>query len=214
MARTQGSHAEITGPRMREAALRLFARHGYAAVSMRQIAAEIGVQAGALYLYTPDKQALLFALMRDHLEDLLADWQPPDAAPDAQLESFVRHHIRYHLDRPDLVFIAYMELRNLAPDNFAVIARLRREYEARLEAILSRGADVGVFDVADTRLATMALIAMLTGVTTWYRAGGRLDCATIEARYWEMARRSVAAPVPLPETAPVAKLGHASGGDI
>lgn len=212
MARTQGSHAGITGPRLREAALRLFARHGYAAVSMRQIAAEIGVQAGALYLYTPDKQALLFELMRDHLEDLLADWQPPDAAPDTQLESFVRHHIRYHLDRPDLVFIAYMELRNLAPENFAAIAKLRRAYEARLEAILSRGAVEGVFDVSDTRLATMALIAMLTGVTTWYREGGRLDRATIEARYWDMARKSVARAAPCRDTAPEARAGHASGG--
>lgn len=214
MARTQGSHAETTGPRLRAAALRLFARHGYAAVSMRQIAAEIGVQAGALYLYTPDKQALLFALMRDHLADLLSDWQPPDADPEGQLESFVRHHIRYHLDRPDLVFIAYMELRNLVPENFATIARLRREYEARLEAILARGAAQGVFDVTDTRLATMALIAMLTGVTTWYREGGRLDRATIEARYWEMARKSVAASALQPDIAPLAKIGHASGGDI
>jgi AcrR family transcriptional regulator len=32
MARTQGSHSDITGPRIREAALRLFAQHGYAAV--------------------------------------------------------------------------------------------------------------------------------------------------------------------------------------
>lgn len=214
MARTQGSHAGTTGPRLRDAALRLFARHGYAAVSMRQIAAEIGVQAGALYLYTPDKQALLFALMRDHLEDLLADWQAPDLPPEAQLESFVRHHIRYHLDRPDLVFIAYMELRNLAPENFAVITRLRRAYEAQLEAIIARGKAAGLFDVADTRLATMALIAMLTGVTTWYREGGRLDRATIETHYWDMARKSVARAAPQPEVAHLAKGGHASGGSI
>lgn len=194
MARTQGSHADITGPRLRAAALRLFARHGFAAVSMRQIAAEVGVQAGALYLYTPDKQALLFELMRGHLEDLLADWQAPEAGPVAQLESFVRHHIRYHLDRPDLVFIAYMELRNLEPANFAVIEGLRRDYETQLEAILKRGREAGVFDVADTKLATMALIAMLTGVTTWYREGGRLDRDTVETIYWDMARKAVAAP--------------------
>lgn len=193
MARTQGSHADITGPRLRAAALRLFARHGFAAVSMRQIAAEVGVQAGALYLYTPDKQALLFELMRGHLEDLLADWTPPEASPVAQLESFVRHHIRYHLDRPDLVFIAYMELRNLEPANFAVIEGLRRDYETQLETILKRGREVGVFDVADTKLATMALIAMLTGVTTWYREGGRLDRDTVETIYWDMARKAVAA---------------------
>ena len=191
MARKQGSHAEITGPRLRAAALRLFARNGFAAVSMRQIAAEVGVQAGALYLYTADKQALLFDLMRGHLEDLLADWSPPEAPPEAQLESFVRHHIRYHLDRPDLVFIAYMELRNLTPGNFAVIEELRRDYEDQLEAILKHGLAEGVFDVADTKLATMALIAMLTGVTTWYREGGRLDRAAIENHYWDMARKAV-----------------------
>jgi AcrR family transcriptional regulator len=193
MARKQGSHADITGPRLRQAALRLFARHGFAAVSMRQIAAEVGVQAGALYLYTADKHALLFDLMRDHLEDLLADWSAPDAPPEAQLESFVRHHIGYHLDRPDLVFIAYMELRNLEPANFAVIEGLRRDYENQLEAILKRGQACGVFEVPDTKLATLALIAMLTGVTTWYREGGRLDRAAVQDHYWRMARKAVAA---------------------
>ena len=84
MARTAGSHSEITGPRVRTAALALFAQHGYAAVSMRQIAKEVGVQAGALYLYTPDKQTLLFELMRDHLVDLLAAWQAPEVAEDAE----------------------------------------------------------------------------------------------------------------------------------
>ena len=48
MARTQGSRGEITGPLVRDAARRLFARHGYAAVSMRQIAAEVGVQVGTI----------------------------------------------------------------------------------------------------------------------------------------------------------------------
>ena len=75
MARTTGSHSDITGPRVRAAALRLFARGGYAAVSMRAIAAEVGVQAGALYNYTPDKQSLLFDLMQAHMTDLLP--QPP-----------------------------------------------------------------------------------------------------------------------------------------
>jgi AcrR family transcriptional regulator len=58
MARTQGSHSDITGPRLRAVALALFARHGFAAVSMRRIAGEVGVQAGALYNYTPDKNQI------------------------------------------------------------------------------------------------------------------------------------------------------------
>ncbi|MAX72991.1 TetR/AcrR family transcriptional regulator [Alterinioella nitratireducens] len=193
MARKQGSHADITGPKVRDAALRLFARHGFAAVSMRQIAAEVGVQAGALYLYTPDKQTLLFDLMRDHLEDLLASWQVPEGSAVEQLEAFCRHHIRYHLDRPELVFIAYMELRNLEPENFAVIEALRRQYEDRLEMILRAGQAARSFDLPDSKLAALAIIAMLTGVNTWYREGGRLARGDIEAIYWDMVRKAVAA---------------------
>ena len=64
---------------------RLFARHGYAAVSMRQIAGAVGVQAGALYNYTPDKQSLLFDLMTSHLEDLLTALDGLDLQKDTTL---------------------------------------------------------------------------------------------------------------------------------
>lgn len=178
---------------MRAAALHLFARHGFAAVSMRKIAAEIGMQAGALYLYTPDKQTLLFDLMKSHMDELLAAVPAPHGNAIQQLEAFARFHITFHLDRPDAVFIAYMELRNLEPTNFAVVEGLRREYENRLEAILQSGADAGVFDIPDTKLATMALIAMLTGVNTWYREGGRLSRDKVQAIYWDMVRKAVGA---------------------
>lgn len=195
MARKTGSHSDITGPRVREAALRLFARHGYAAVSMRQIAQEVGVQAGALYLYTPDKQTLLFDLMKSHMDELLAAWRDVDKGPTPsdRLEAFVRFHIGFHLDRPDEVFLAYMELRNLEPENFAVLEGLRRAYETELETIIADGQAEGGFQVPDTRLAAMAVIAMLTGVTTWYREGGRLSRDRVERIYWNMVRRAVRA---------------------
>lgn len=195
MARTSGSHSEITGPRLRAVAQRLFARHGYAAVSMRQIAGEVGVQAGALYNYIPDKQGLLADLMRSHLDDLLAEWavEPRGAGPLAALEAFTRFHIRFHLERPDAVFIAYMELRNLAPGNFAEIEALRKRYETELEDILRAGQAQGVFDLPDTKLATLAVIAMLTGVTTWYRDDGRLSRDRVAGLYWQMVRKAVGA---------------------
>ncbi|NIZ13458.1 TetR/AcrR family transcriptional regulator [Phaeobacter sp. HF9A] len=193
MARTQGSHSDITGPRIRAAAQELFARHGYAAVSMRQIAGAVGVQAGALYNYTPDKQSLLFDLMQAHMEDLLAAWAD-EAAPQevlGRLEGFVRFHIRYNLARPDAVFIAYMELRNLTPENFARIEDRRRAYEDQLEIILKAGVAQGVFLVPDTKIAALAVIAMLNGVLTWYRDGGRLSLQEVETLYWDMVRKAV-----------------------
>ncbi|WP_298299050.1 TetR/AcrR family transcriptional regulator [uncultured Litoreibacter sp.] len=193
MARKTGSHSDITGPRVREAALRLFAEHGFAAVSMRQIAKEVGVQAGALYLYTPDKQTLLFDLLADHMRAVLAGLAEVDMSggPVAQLEAFSRFHIRFHLARPDAVFISYMELRNLSEENFAKLGEMRREYEDALEGILVAGQHSGEFDVDDTKLTTLALISMLNGVLTWYKPDGRLTLERVEAIYSDMVGKAV-----------------------
>ena len=194
MARTQGSHSGTTGPRVRKAALTLFARHGYAAVSMRQIAAEVGVQAGALYSYTKDKQSLLMSLMQGHMDELLAaDSGQGAGTPAARLEAFTRFHIRFHSARPEAVFIAYMELRNLEPENFAIIETLRRQYEQELEGILRQGQQSGDFTLTDAKITSLAVIAMLTGVNTWFRQDGRLSLDDVENLYWDMVRRAVSA---------------------
>ena len=195
MARTAGSHSDITGPRIRDAALRLFAQSGFAAVSMRQIAADVGVQVGALYNYTPDKQSLLFTLMDEHMRTLLEAWEhePKGDTPTDRLHAFTRFHIRFNLERSEAVFISYMELRNLTKENFLAIEAQRRSYETALEEILSDGVAAGAFRVADPKIASLALIAMLTGVNTWYRAEGRLSLAEVQEIYWDMARQMVGA---------------------
>ena len=193
MARRIGSNGARTAETLRRAALQLFARHGYAAVSMRMIAAEVGVQPGALYNHTGSKQDLLADLMVAHMEDLLEAQAalPHIADPRDALAQFVRFHIRFHMGREDAVFISYMELRNLEPENFAKIQPLRGEYEKRLRAILRAGAEGGALHAPDPAVAGRAVIAMLTGVTNWFREGGRLSADEIEAIYVDMTLRAV-----------------------
>ncbi len=196
MARKQGSHAEITGPKLREAALRLFAQSGYAAVTMRQIAGEVGVQVGALYNYIPDKQTLLYELMKSHLEEVLdaLDVELRTGGAEERLRRFVHHHIHVHLPRRDAIRLAYDELRSLEPQNFAAIEKLRHAYENHLQGILEQGVAEGLFRVADLRVTTMALIGLLTGLFGWYRENGRLTPVEVEALYYDLVRKAIAAP--------------------
>ncbi|MEP0232312.1 TetR/AcrR family transcriptional regulator [Roseibium sp.] len=185
-----------TAARVRASALKLFARHGYAAVSMRQIASDVGVQPGALYNHFPTKQDILKDLMLSHMRDLLNAWSAladETRQSTAPLDVFVRFHIRYHLQRREEVFISYMELRNLEPDNFAEVETERRRYESILKAILEDGQNSGAYRIADTGVAARAIIAMLTGIPNWYRESGPLTPVDIEEIYLEMARGSVAA---------------------
>ena len=50
-----------TRDRILEAALDLFSRQGFAASSMRQIAAEVGMRASSLYNHFPGKDAIFSA---------------------------------------------------------------------------------------------------------------------------------------------------------
>ena len=193
MARKIGSVGAETADKVRESSLKLFAARGFAAVSMREIAGAVGVQAAALYNHFPNKQTLLADLMLAHMEHLLAAWQAEAQAgetADAALERFARFHIHYHAGRSDAVFISYMELRSLDAVNFKRVEKLRQAYEGQVRAILEQGVAAGLFDVPDTRVAAMAIIAMLTGVNTWYRAHGRLSLEQIEDIYTNMVLRS------------------------
>ena len=193
MPRTIGSYSQNTRTLVRQSAERLFARHGYAAVSMRQLASDVGVQVGTIYNYTKDKQALLFAIMSEHMTELLQAWSREGQTIDPidQLSQFLNFHLDYHLARRNAVFIAYMELRNLDAANFAEIETLRRQYEDALEQILIAGKNAKAFDIADTRITTLAIIGMLTEVVTWYRPDGRLKLDDVKSRYREMVLRMV-----------------------
>lgn len=192
--RKAGSIGSETAQGVREAALALFARRGYAAVSMRDIAAAAGLTASSLYNHFPTKQDLLCGLMEGHMRELVAAWEAEShryASALAAFEGFVRFHIRFHAGRSDAVFVAYMELRSLEPDNFRRIEGLRRYYEGCLRKIVAQGVESGELEVDDVPVAAMAIIAMLTGVTTWYRTGGRLTIAEIEEIYVRMALGAV-----------------------
>ena len=196
MARTTGSDGERTEAAVREAAVSLIARLGYEAMSMRQLAAEVGVQAAALYRYFPTKEDLLFTLMREHMEGLLNSWErarPAPTDPVARLDAYVRNHIAFHIERRHATHVSNMELRSLSHDRLTQILKLRTTYEKELRTILRDGADAGLFSIDDTGLTAMALIQMMTGVIVWFRPGERLSIAEVTTTYLSMTMRLVGA---------------------
>ena len=169
---------------IREAGVRLIYQHGYEAVSLRDLAREVGIQAGSLYNHFSTKQQLLFELVKEHLDKLNEQLDATLAEVDepvARLEGFIAFHMNYHMLKKREVSVVNFELRSLEPANYAAIVALRRAYERKLIEIIEAGMANGAFARTAAKVVAYAILALLTGVCTWYRPKGRLSRQKIVA---------------------------------
>ncbi|MYZ46433.1 TetR/AcrR family transcriptional regulator [Propylenella binzhouense] len=186
MVRPVGSDGVRTEAAIRDAAIHLIAAKGFEAVTLRGIAKQVGIQASSLYRYYPSKSELLMTIITAHMEDLLERWaeaEPAGGSALERLDAFIEFHVSYHSSKPTEVFIANMEMRALAAEDRKTVVAMRKRYEAILLQILLDGVEEGVFSVPDARVATFAILAMLTGLTVWYQEGGRLSKDELVACY-------------------------------
>ena len=110
--------------RIAQAALRVFARRGYAAATVREVAREAGVAQGLLYNYFDGKHALLVGIFRRGLADIGASFAAAavSAPPAERLARLVRAAfaiVRAHLDFWRLFYGVRQQpevLATLAPD--------------------------------------------------------------------------------------------------
>jgi AcrR family transcriptional regulator len=194
MGRTAGSTGTKTAAKIRDTALVLIARHGFEAMSMRDLGAAVGVGAPALYRYYPTKQALLFSLLSTHLNELFVAWAESDIAggsPSSRLNAFVGNHISFHVARRMATQVSNLELRALDKDNLTTVLRRRNDYEKELRIILRNGHDAGDFQIADVTLTAMAIIQMITGVVVWFRPDEKMPVSGVIATYQTLVLRLV-----------------------
>ncbi|QYC38660.1 HTH-type transcriptional repressor KstR2 [Nonomuraea coxensis DSM 45129] len=163
--------------RIRTAAVLLFARRGYAATSVRDLAREVGMTNAGVYHHVASKEALLADLMRgaqqgliDATEHMLRDV----SAPADRLALLISSLTATHALSPMTTRVMDGELRSLTPGSPArdEIIALRDAYEDHWRRAIADGVAGGVFHIADQRLTRLALMSMCTGTSEWYRPDG------------------------------------------
>jgi len=93
--------------------LPLFARSGYAGVSMRDIARAVGISGAALYHHYPDKQSLYVAAMGHAFADKASSIQSAldnTGTPEQRLERFVTSFTKQLASDPDFRALLHREL--------------------------------------------------------------------------------------------------------
>lgn len=183
-----------TAEAIREAAADLFYTQGYAATSLRQVAARVGIQVGSLYNHISGKQALLASLMLSIMDDLLSAQERAVAAHATSVDRLCAAldcHVRFHAERARDVFIGNSELRALTPEDRKKVIASRDAYEQTLRRLIADTCQEAGSDVLDLRLQTFAVIATGVHVSNWYHAGGAMELDEIVRLYTAIVLRQL-----------------------
>jgi AcrR family transcriptional regulator len=150
-----------------EAAAQIFERHGYAAGTTNRIAERAGVSIGSLYQYFPNKDAILLALVHQHLAEGTTALGP-------HLER-LSHGARFDDVLPDIVH-TMVALHALAPGLHRVLfeeTQLPPTLRAELDELEDRLVDLTADALAadphtrpiDSRLSARIVISAIEGLT-------------------------------------------------
>ena len=184
---------ERTSKEIRLVALDLFYKQGFQATTLRHIAARVGIQVGSLYNHIASKGELLFEIMEAVMLDLLQDQRLVAQTSDVveRVRLLVYHHVKFHGERANEVFIGNSELRSLNRQQRQRILGLRREYELMFQSELDDGIRQGKFMPVDVQITAYGILAMASWVSAWYSSRGRLSLEEIAEIYTAMVLRGI-----------------------
>ena len=150
------------------AATRIFLEEGVAHATMRRIASAVGFSPTALYVYFPDKEAIVRAIAEatfaELLEALEASQRINAALPD-RFRAGLRAYIEFGLSRPDAYRVTFLSPASRGqPNSCDNIQAADHSF-----AILQHGVDdmmaAGLFRPGPSEPAAEAIWACLHGIT-------------------------------------------------
>lgn len=156
-----------TSELIRDTALRLFVQYGYQSVSLRQIAEDVGINAGSLYHHIESKAELLYELVEQYeltLADEVCFPHGKRNPPVTEILRYVRSYITHVTANTKLACLSQREFCCLSGDQQKVILAARKKNAESLIEILQAGSITKHFEVADIQLAASSVLAILDRV--------------------------------------------------
>lgn len=167
-----------------------FFEQGFHGTSVRDIAGRVGVTVPALYYHHENKEAIMLAILRAVMGDLLARGEAAVADghgdPVIELANLVESHVLHQAVRARYAALD-SETRYLSPAARNEYVELRRSIELLMRRVVGHGAQTGVFHAPDVALTTRALLGMLQAIPRWYRDTGAMAPKELALRYVEMS---------------------------
>jgi AcrR family transcriptional regulator len=166
----------------------LFAKNGYVATTVRDIADAAGILSGSLYHHFESKEQIVDEILSAYLDSLLARYQETlDAGlgPRETLEGLIRESFDAVDQHRSAIAIYQNDGQYLSQfERLAYLPRAAKKFERILMATIQRGVDQGAFrSNLDVRFVYRFVRDDVFTAGRWYRPNGPLSARQVADQY-------------------------------
>lgn len=193
----RGNGVHLDGGRARDrevidTAVQIFWEKGYSNASVQDVADALGMLKGSLYYYIDSKEGLLRKIFHDSHWEITAFVEAADKADGTaaeRLSLLLRSYATWTLTHLERAGLYSREWRYAGEALRETLLEQQRYYVRHVRALITAGQDEGALDPAiDARLASLFILAALTGMPDWFRADRDKLTDVVDA-YVDLARR-------------------------
>jgi AcrR family transcriptional regulator len=162
--------AEIQDEILRVAA-RLFAHHGYRAVTIDMISEDMGYSKSSIYYYFKSKEEILWRVFDSIYGTYVSTAEVARAELTEPVElmlRLVRQHISTVIEHHDWTTIFFQNESELSTDRQRLIRSRKRAYKQIFEGVYAEGVKLGTFRDIPPHIAINAILGMCNSVFAWY----------------------------------------------
>ena len=161
-----------------KSAAKLFAARGYRAVTVGDIAQDLGFTKSAIYYYFPNKEEILWAITEESYDayiQLAADIVGKEMPPDESLAAIIHAHAMQVMTRRDWTAIFFKDQMEISEKRQKLVRQKQREYAGMIEKVYRAGSSAGLFKDLPIPVVVNSIFGMCNWLYVWYRESGRLS---------------------------------------
>lgn len=178
--------------RLVQAGSELFRTNGYAATTVRDLAAEVGILSGSIFHHFRNKEEILFTVMNEvviAMEEALRVELAAAQNPREAVRALITTELAFlHGVAGDATAVLIFEWRSLSPELQGKILQRREAYFRYWQDTLGQARNAGL-TVIEPELLRQLLHGALAWSTYWYRPDGALTVGQLADRAFAMVIR-------------------------
>jgi len=173
----------------------LFSERGYRAVTIDDIAANLGYTKSVVYYYFKSKNEILWQIISrifdGYLQKILTI-KELNLPPEQALAKMVKQHALSVMENPQWTSIFNKEEPELDPNQRRQVRRMKRDYDAVFESVYEEGVAKGLFRNIPPHVVVGGAIGMCNWLYVWYDPSGALSAEEIADHYASILSSGVA----------------------